>query len=631
MAKIDRSKKKLVRGVKLTVDHTYDVLNEIGEGLERNIVADQMKHDSAYFRLNYQLPIATPWTSTGADDDNRVDNWAYEFGFALPPTQDYFNAEGKLTADTPVPILDEISFGFDQRDENCLLSGPAMPNPALAQTIVSNNQDGLMEFDNDKDSSSIEFVIFSKAQQVWDSNIKEYSNDEVLRVELPASAYMSSVAKLNPYALGNLNKAFNPYKTYMLAIKLNNFWKNYGGADTYDHRRMEVASLTISLKFKMRLLEPDIATAALTLQNYPKAHLDDDIGGFNNFPGNRDDFAWVTKTPDVAAAEKDITAQATNTAVEGGSAPGIGTTIADIDREFTNKLSGGWSEYGLCATDQQIKAEAAYEVISVPLFCTGIPAMGVGTPVPAAGDQWFPITQLRYGAAANGYAGYDTNGSSRYTEFDRRIIPIKNPLLIHEVLMWYGGTINSGVGINVGVGIATGLKGDQHDYQQVALMSTRGTVPGGGPGGGDIDDFTIDTWSVQPNEPQGDNSGYLTVGSGTPVGADTGAHWSTGKLVKIPLVWGNTDATRNTTYPISNDFGGRPFYVGKGTNITAARTNVGVDGGDETPGATNTDGIEQWIEVRMTLDPTHNGLQANDCLIPPQGYWVYLICKKTLC
>ena len=601
MAKIDRSKKKLIRGVKLTVDHTYDVLNEVGEGLEREIVADQMKHDYSYFRLNYQLPIATPWTSSGVDDDTRVDNWSYQFGFALPPTQDHFNNLAQLSADTPIPILDEISFGFDQRDENCLLEGPPRQISGFLEL-----QDGKMVFKNEKDSSSIEFVIFSKAQQIWDSGTKDYSNDEILRLELPASAYMSSIAKLNPFAVGDLNKAFNPYKSYLLAVKLNNFWYNYGETTA---QRMEVASLTISLKFKMKLLEPDIATAALTLPNYPKAQLDDGIGGLGDFPGNRDDFTWVTKTPDVATAEKDITAQATNVAVEGGTAPGIGTTISDIDREFTNKLSGGWSEHGLCATDQQIKAEAAYEVISVPLFCTGVPACQEGATV-SAGDPYYIKTQLRY-SDDDGASG---GGNSENTEFDRRIIPIKNPLLIHEVLMWYGGTIDSGVGINVGVGIATGLKGDQHNYQQVALMSTNGV---------DIDDFTIDTWSVQPTEPQSATSGYLRIDG-------TGPKWETGKLIKIPIVWGNTAPTQTSTYPVQNDEGGRPFYVGKGTNITADRTNVGVDGGG-TPNFSRAYGTEQWIEVRMTLDPLTKNLGEQQMLIPPQGYWVYLICKKTLC
>ena len=608
MAKIDRSKKKLIRGVKLTVDHTYDVLNEIGEGLEREIVADQMKHDHSYFRLNYQLPIAAPWTPSGLTMDTRVDNWAYQFGFALPPTQDYFNNQAQLSADTPVPILDEISFGFDQRDENCLLDGPP-----YALSDAASPSDGKMNFHSEKDSSSIEFVIFSKAQQIWDSGTKDYSNDEILRLELPASAYMSSIAKLNPFAVGDLNKAFNPYKTYLLAVKLNNFWEDYV-VDGAAAQRFEVASLTISLKFKMKLLEPDIATAALTLPNYPKAQLDDGVGGLDNFPGNRDDFSWVSSTPDVNAAEKAITAQANNEALgESATVPGIGTTISDIDREFTKKLSGGWSEYGLCATDQQVKAEAAYEVISVPLFCTGIPACsgsagGEATVVP--GDPYYIPTQLRYSKG-----GKDAGGNSENTEFDRRIIPIKNPLMAHEVLLWYGGTIDSGVGINVGVGIATGLKGDQHDYQQVALMSTNGS---------DIDDFTIDTWSVQPNKPQSATSGYLFIDHYK-------AKWSTGKLIKIPIVWGNTAPTRNTTYPVQNDFGGRPFYIGKGTNITAARTNVGVDGGDETPGAPNTDGIEQWIEVRMTLDPLTTLLSDQEMLIPPQGYWVHLICKKTLC
>ena len=596
MAKIDRSKKKLIRGVKLTVDHTYDVLNEVGEGLEREIVADQMKHDHSYFRLNYQLPIATPWTSSGASDSTRVDQWSYQFGFALPPTQDHFNNLAQLSADTPIPILDEISFGFDQRDENCLLEGPPRQISGLVEL-----EDGKMVFKSEKDSSSIEFVIFSKAQQIWDSGTKDYSNDEVLRLELPASAYMSSIAKLNPFAVGDLNKAFNPYKSYLLAVKLNNFWYDY--SETTE-QRMEVASLTISLKFKMKLLEPDIATAALTLPNYPKAQLDNDIGGLDNFPGNRDDFSWVSKTPNVATAERLISAQANNDAAEGGDVPGIGTTISDIDREFTNKLSGGWSEYGLCATDQQVKAEAAYEVISVPLFCTGIPACQEGGSV-GAGDPYYIKTQLRY----SDDDGSSSGGNSENTEFDRGIIPIKNPLLIHEVLLWYGGTIDAGVDINVGVGIATGLKGDQHDYQQVAYMSTNGV---------DIADNVIDTWRAGITEPESLKIDRKNV------------RWVSGKLVKIPIVWGNDAATRTTTYPVQNDFGGRPFYVGKGTNITADRTNVGVAGGG-TPNFSRASGTEQWIEVRMTLDPRSSFLGNQQMLIPPQGYWVYLICKKTLC
>ena len=167
---------------------------------------------------------------------------------------------------------------------------------------------------------------------------------------------------------------------------------------------------------------------------------------------------------------------------------------------------------------------------------------------------------------------------------------------------------NSADHINdVGVALGTGMRGDTYAYQQLA----RGTWPStiGGDNAHRID---------QINERDGS---AIAGAGGSP----------THKLQRIPLVY-PAGVTGTSYQPLGVPLTGRPIFCGSGMSGTQARTQIGSApaGVLQNP---LTDGMEQWIEVRWTVQDAVAGLgghPATTVHIGYGGHWVLLVCERHL-
>ena len=123
------TRKKLARGTKLYPEQVAGPLSSAATALSGNIAPEQMQEPKSTFRVNLHVPYvdSTFWGINSAYEDV-----CYSIPFTLPP----FQQDTDITAGTvrsipntyqyspaaPRFYLDEISFGFDQRDEACVIA-----------------------------------------------------------------------------------------------------------------------------------------------------------------------------------------------------------------------------------------------------------------------------------------------------------------------------------------------------------------------------------------------------------------------------------------------------------------------------------------------------------------------------
>jgi len=600
MAKITRD--KLPRGVKLTIDHTIKgPLNSCDTQLQGEIDSANIKDDQAPFRLNFNLPfLKCIAMETGSDTNYRYKGAAL-IPFVLPPVQEFFDQDMELTKNTPIPVLDEFSFSFDQRSEAAAIIGPDAFNPdvnkpldnsGIGDFLLTGNQwAGTLNFDQVGSNYGIQFVILEKMPTIDDTTIETDIGtcQEIFNLELPGTAFISKTEKLNPFILTDISKPLNPYKSYVLVVNPTN---------NYIPRAF--VSLQISLRFKMQIMARDSGDY---IQNIPSNH-----------KGVVQDAASIGVAANIPAGDSQIEAEGDD---------GLQTNIERVDEVFVNKLHGGYNVWSDTPKAEHISDSAAYEVIAVPLF-GGLPTIMLGAE---------EIDKTVDGVTYKNYVGNwmdwlpylantEAGGNNSYATNSRRIIPLVNSLCVHHVVL--GCHVEprfwDDMAIKVGVAMGTGMVGDDKGYQQIAYLQS--TVLSKDKRLIDsVDGFKSAKWydkSVQ----------YFTTGNGET------------RLLNVPLVYpdgvANFQGTTYKTDPSAADNyeTGTPIFVGRGYSQTEARVNI-ADGVNTTAsmGVSDTNGAEQWIEVRLQMwgNDDWNDTDQNDrAIFYPGAFWVYIIGKKHL-
>tara|TARA_Y100001938_G_scaffold134632_1_gene195327 strand:+ start:168 stop:791 length:624 start_codon:yes stop_codon:yes gene_type:complete len=183
------------------------------------------------------------------------------------------------------------------------------------------------------------------------------------------------------------------------------------------------------------------------------------------------------------------------------------------------------------------------------------------------------------------------------------------------------------IGLKVGIGLGTGMQGDDFGYGEVAELSitdpNRDAASHTYPRGWGVGSTLIDRVTTSDNMP----GTFVSDGAG---GVAVAKKWNW-ELHSIPLK--QTGGNAGTGY-----YGqGKPAFAGPGWTTTQARQALGGVTADNR-------GAEQWIEVRALLYPTDAtkslattvgtfGSTLADVaslLVGYGGCYVYLICKKTL-
>ena len=111
MAKI--TKKSLTRGTELVPDHLASLTDAANVLNNANVDTENMETPYAPFTVGWSIP----WLESKFFNDNDTQgNKPFYTAFCLPPVQDNFATTGELTSNNDLPILESISFSFDQRD-----------------------------------------------------------------------------------------------------------------------------------------------------------------------------------------------------------------------------------------------------------------------------------------------------------------------------------------------------------------------------------------------------------------------------------------------------------------------------------------------------------------------------------
>lgn len=605
MAKITR--KKLARGAKLVTEHVFTPASAAQTQMTTaNIEAEQLTSQYAPFRVNLSIPRLSAATNRVAGPTGG--RCFHGIPFVLPPLQeDMVYATdprvGKVPtiSDTaPDIILDEVSFSFDQRLEpaaivsNWSTGGGGVPTSADEGKISYDMQSRLtVELSiYEKKLAWFEGTAtteFSPGRLVWSGTVNPIVTGD-------------SFFRLNPWVASDINQVTDPYKSYTFVISAPELSSGGGLAEG-----AELVSIEVSMRFLARLTSRD---KGATIQNIPNRHLGEQNKNLTHTAAGTTGAGINSSTSRALIGATPAAGDAVVANDAGASTLGTQTVLAVIDEFSRRKLHGGYKMDADVPMLEEIKDSAAYTVLSVPLFNNN--KWGGGR----TNGDWLDEPYV--------VAGGDSI-------IDRRYIPIESPMTIHHVIFsynwmqfeWYDAGAGSRKPImnlpsilatgltpgtfrcEIGVGIGTGMRGDNYNYTQIASKT--------------ISDPTSAAWAGAAVDRIHHGAPGTMARVGTGVGATT--LWPANLELHAADLVGAAGIGFNGVQ-------GKPVFVGRGTSATASRTVV--DGG-----APATDGQEQWIEVRGRIGDSagtniDSAYTAESMILGSGGIWVYIIGKTHL-
>ena len=538
---------RIPRGVRLVPDHAFDVMDDAATALRGQVDAVQIVERMAPFRVTFEVPVLGG--SFFADVGERGLRNHYMIPFVLPPWQQRFSGTATRAATDLVPVLDEVSIGWDSRDE-----------PAVIRD-VADAAEGDLDYTNLADTSDIRLSIRSKKPEIL-GGTDRIPRDEILALEYPAALFQAAHNRSSPIAVSGLERALDPYRTHVLFIEASGLAK-LGGPD------LCLPSFHVSLRFRA-VLSARSTVAAQGVQNAPTKH------------------SLATAAP-VITIQRPL---AGTTPIAADGALGVQTNLEILDDILLERLKGGVGRWSDVPAAQHIRQDAAYDVIAVPMF-----AFGRGITQANANELPY-VGGVPYAGAA----------------CDRQIVPLPRPIILHHVIavsshaLFTGGAFSLPQGgdhfNDVGVALGAGMRGDTYAYQQLARArwAANNAIL-----------HRIDRITER------DTSAIAAGGPGGPL---------THALFAVPLVDGGA---LGTGYPTGVGTG-RPIFCGSGMSGTQARTQIG----SAPAGVLQdplTDGMEQWIEVRWTVQDAVAGLgghPATTVHIGYGGHWVLLVVERHL-
>lgn len=577
--------KRLSRGVKLLTSHIHtQVQSALTRITSTGFDASELENNAGTFRVNISLSNITP--KTFFQEIDGVKYMKVCAGFTLPPPQGLFSDSAIVSPTSPVYILESIGLSMDTQ----------------ATPFVTVRSDGSLSKD-EADKAAFNITIQRKPVDVFTGTaitvgslpaVSPEMTNVVLSLDYPNILWNSEYRRFNPGVNPDLDTVFDPYSAYLLSVDCGSF------ANSATELRID--NLMVTLKFRTKLLERDSGETAV--QNMPESP---DLPAAARY-GARYTVPETVTTP---AANAQIIADPT------GADDGVSGSLAKTDVKFLRGLLGGMTDRSRRWGPSNIKTDAAYEVISVPMW----------------GNGWY---------CKGNQASADTDavlleklpfvGASPYNlpTMDRRIIPIRFPFTIHHVIAFcnYSGKLTSvpadeaidyssanqwssaastTLNHTVGVGIGTGIRGDLTSSRNVALASW--TRP------------TIDKYRISRLEYRDPTNGKS---------------YCQGDLLSIPLVYpaGTTGDGYDSDVNAALDDTGKPVFVGQTNSTDLARSPMA-----DAPAGTNKvvaqDGYEQFLEVRWGIQQGSvtglNGMANSEVIIGQGGFQVYIIGKKHLC
>tara|TARA_R110002051_G_scaffold15110_6_gene47725 strand:- start:1562 stop:3139 length:1578 start_codon:yes stop_codon:yes gene_type:complete len=524
MAKFTR----LTRGVKLLFSHVFTPISSVLNLLTLDgVTADDYEKEYGTFRVNINIPYVN--LTNKMQDESR--NGTITVPFILPAYQDVWNNDNSEINDYE---LIEVSVSQDTRSEASRLLGIKTSNAVNEEGSQVHGEGNAYTFhlmEKELDSTSIGGGRVEK---------------EIYKINIPEVALLDSFSRANPYVQTGISTQLRHDRSYLIEF-------------TPEKALQPFFSVTLSLKLKHKLAARDVGAS---IQNMP-SHL----GAFNN-------------------SATAVTIPAGDSAISADSASGVNTGFALIDNIINRGLAGGYKKDGSRRYKENLKSDAGYEVIAVPMFGSWFssqPGPTVGNP---ANDIWSHAYDLPWSSLAVG--GLRT--------MDRAVIPLQYPMTIHHVLIAVNYThgVRSVTGVRptqasftneVGVGLMQGIRAEDYSVQQVAHLK----------------------WEP-PNIATDLVDQFSSGGEGKP------AYTYMWDILSCPLVGAGGQGYKPQ---------GHPVYAAQGQTGTTARTNIG--------GAPPvTEGCEQALDIRWKISDAGNVATVNGVVVGWPGHWVYIIGKKHL-
>ncbi len=576
--------KRLSRGVKLLTSHIHtQVQSALTRITSTGFDSSEIENNAGSFRVNVSLSNITP--KTFFQDVDGVKTMKACAGFTLPPPQESFSSTAMVSPTTPVYILESIGLSMDTQATPFVT---IRSNGSLSQT--------------EADKAAFNITIQRKPVDVFTGTaitvgslpaVSPEMTNVVLSLDYPNILWNSEYRRFNPGVNPNLDTMFDPYSAYLLSVDCGSF------AESATELRID--SLLVTMKFRTKLIERD---SGATIQNMPQSPY---LPAAAQYGGRYTDPETVA-TP---AADAVIRADT------GGGDDGVSGALAKTDVKFLRGLLGGMTNRSRRWGASNIKTDASYEVISVPMWGNGWYCKGSQ----ASADTDAVLLEKMPFVGASPY---------KLPTVDRRIIPIRFPFTVHHVIAFvnYSGkpgasagatadkaldysannqwasAASAGLAHKVGVGIGSGIRSDIRSSRNVAYAEWNRA--------------TIDSYRVSRLQSQ-----------------TRGLSFCQGDLLSIPLVYpaGAPGSGYNATVNPALTNTGPPVFAGQTNSLDLARSPMAdLPNGSDTVLAQ--DGYEQFIEVRWAVEQTANGFEQmanNEVIIGQGGFQVYIIGKKHLC
>jgi len=462
MSKIDKT--ELTKGTKLTTHDAYTVptsmrslLNSANTIDNDGIVQPQYESKNGTFRVTWNIPwIGAEWDRLNGRSATNGLGKPYIIPFVLPPLQEFLEVLGSVNDTTPVITMTEFSYGFDTRGEPALITDPTCGNgqgtgedwgaayrtyqggtanctdwedtAVLVKQWHSNENQGKLSYDI-ANRGEFKFSILSKSPTYFDESNSWEFNESIYNLSVPITSFMGESERLNPYAETDLNINFDPYKTYAVAIDPFTL-RDPDQSGTSDQVNLAIVNLTISIKFKHKLVTRDWA------------------GSVNTDPDNIPN-QGLAKIQDTIT----VNVPGTNSTIEADSSnDGFSTATTTIDQVYRDKLQGGLTGEFDKPPTEHLCQDSGYEVIAVPLWgnqfqnqLTMKDIMNGVAPYQYCANRL--NTDNAIGTPSlNGtldYLGADATGGLSHGEtMSRAIVPISYPMTIHHIFLAWNSFVN---------------------------------------------------------------------------------------------------------------------------------------------------------------------------------------------
>ncbi len=531
--------KRMTRGLKLLIEHIYTPISTVLTLLTgTGVTSDDYDKKYGTFRVNINIPYVNYDNKSGDTDRYSV----ITAPFILPAFQEAFLLDNSQINDYE---LIEVSVSQDTRAEAARLHG--------IQTSAAGEPESTLV-----PGEGNAFTVYLMEKEFETTGEGGQAQKEVYRINIPEIGLVDPLSRANPVVQTGISTIIRHDRSYLIEfVPTKNMQSFY--------------SVSISFKLKHKLTSRDVNNAAQTdVQNMP-AHL----GAFNN----------VVQAPSLPASDAAIIAD---------GATGVSTNFSLIDNLIARGLRGGYKKSGHREYSENLKSDAGYEVIAVPMFGSWFVKQNAAL-ILGNKDAIMPADSLPWSVV--GVGGLRT--------MDRAVIPLQYPMTIHHVLIAVNYT-DSARGLSsarptqatftneVGVGLLQGIRSEDLAIQQVAHATW---TPTGGAA------------------PIGTNKIVDRMASGIAGSAYT-YMWD---ILQCPLV-----GTGGSGYYAQ----GKPVFAAKGTTPgMGSGTNIRSNIGGSAP---VTAGGEQALDIRWKISDSADWATVGGSIVGWPGHWVYIIGKKHL-